>query len=143
MTKTISIFDNQEKPKYGAKFNGSIEDTDTYETIGYLDFLHPDTYFKKLNDTEKPQAFELVTAALKNDYPAYLSFVKDPNRKMPLANALGILEDRGQGVFTVNVKLDGEFGDEVWLQQQGAGKNRYVGFDNSKPQNNIGIKIAV
>ena len=59
MTKTITVFDNQAKPKYGAKFNGSIEETDTYETIGYLDFLSPAAYYKRLDETEKERKFSI------------------------------------------------------------------------------------
>ncbi len=105
MTHTITIFDNQANPKYGAKFNGSIEVTDTYETIGYMDFLHPSVYFKKLSDIEKQHQLDLVCAAEKEDADVYLSAVKSPIDKLPIEGAMAMLIVKGEGIFTVDVKL--------------------------------------
>ena len=142
MTQTITIFDNQANPKFGAKFNGSIEDTDTYETIGYLDFLTPSAFFKKLDDAEKAKLLDLVYAAENDDLPIYLSLVKSPLDKSCLPNSLAMLTVKEQGIFTVSAKLDGELGDEVWLQQRGSGKNRYVGFDNAERESKLGVRVA-
>lgn len=142
MTHTVTIFDNQAKPKYGAKFNGSIEDTDTYETIGYLDFLHPSAFYKKLSDAEKKVQLDLVCAAEKEDAPVYLSTVKSPVDRLPIENAMAVLIVKGEGLFSVIVKLNGEFGDEVWPLQHGNTKNRYVGFDNAERKNKLGARIA-
>lgn len=139
MNKTITIFDNRSNPKFGAKFNGSIEDSQTYEVVGYLDFLSPTLFIKKLDPEEKAKLLDLLVWAEKSEFPTYFSQLKNPITKEPRKNAFAVLQDQGGSVMTVTTSMNGIASDDVWLQAAGK-KGRYIGYD--KPQQTTAVKAA-
>jgi hypothetical protein len=71
-----------------------------------------------------------------------LGAIQSPVGRLPIENAMAVLIVKGEGLFSVIVKLNGEFSDEVWPLQHGNTKNRYVGFNNAVRENKLGVRIA-
>ena len=107
MSKSIAIFDHRPGKRNGASFSGSLDDADTQELIGWLDFHNPDRYLKRLPDNEKQAAYELVHWAERNQRPTYLSSVKCAHARKPLHRVAVRLTLEADDVFSVQIQTNG------------------------------------
>lgn len=131
MSKTITVFDHRKSPRFGAKFSGSIENTDSRDTIGYLDFLTPSQFLKKADDDLKKWAENYAVFAEKSDITTYISGIKDPATKAFSEQSLVLLQAYGDDVIVVILVNNDVICDDLIMSQTDGNAGRYVGFDNT------------
>ena len=131
MDLEIALFDTRASRKYGVYFGGQVETSPDNDHIGYLDFMSPNSLYKKFNNEMKAKFFNVFETAEKSNIKIYLSGIKDRGTKKLLDNSIATLFDYGDDVFSVLVRVDGQGTDDIWLSKPDPERNRYIGFGST------------